>query len=176
MIRGVVPQRGAGISCGGVSEQSGRPERETAGAGDDDVVEQPDVEQRGRLRDAGRQHPVGFARFGAARRVIVDEDQLRRQQFERPFDDEAVVDHRPLHAALTDALPFDDAVRRRKVDCPALLVVELFQLGAEEADHVVARDERRRFGRLRLQDAPTQFRGGRNACRAAPPYAYGCAA
>lgn len=51
-------------------------------------------------------------------------------------------------------------------------MVELFQLGAEEADHVVARDERRRFGRLRLQDAPTQFRGGRNACRAALTHAF----
>ena len=76
---------------------------------------------------------------GGARRMVVDQDQLRSEQLQRPFDDQPVIDHRARHPALAHALTLDDAVRRSEVNHPALLVGEALQLRPEQPHHVIAR-------------------------------------
>ena len=69
------------------------------------------VEQRRGIPYAKRERTVGIARRGRARRVVVHEDCLCGEQFEGALDYEPVVYDGGLHAALTDAAVFDDAVR-----------------------------------------------------------------
>ena len=53
------------------AEHSALGEGDAGAVADDDVVEQPDVDQRERVLDAPRDPFVGLARLGNARRVIV---------------------------------------------------------------------------------------------------------
>ena len=72
------------------------------------MIQQPDVEQRGRLRDPFGQHLVLRTGFGGAGGVGVNQDKLCGKQFQSPFDNQPVIDDRALHAALTYPLAFDD--------------------------------------------------------------------
>ena len=90
-------------------------EREIPLAGDNQVIQQADIEQcRGACHTLG-QRPVLPARLGGSRRMVMNQYQLGGKQLQRPFDDQPVVDHRTRHAALTHALALDDAVRRSEV-------------------------------------------------------------
>lgn len=143
--------------------------REVAFAGDDEVIQQADVEKRRRLGDARRQAVILRARFSGPRRMIVDENELRRQQLERPLDHQPVVDHRPLHAPLADALPLDEAVRGGQIDRPALLVGERLELRAHEAHGLLARVDHGRRAGNRLRHAPPQLDGDMQPLRPPEP-------
>lgn len=78
----------------------------------------------------------------------------------RPFDDQPVIDHRARHPALAHALAFDDAVRRREVNHPALLMREPFQQRPEQPHHVVARRHEIGLRSLVRRHAASELRGG----------------
>ena len=52
----------------------------------------------------------------------MNQNRLCGEQFECSFDDQSLVDDGRLHTALTDALPFDDAVRVCQINSPAFFV------------------------------------------------------
>ena len=88
------------------------------------------------------------------------QNQLRGEQFQRPFDDQPVVDDRAGHPALTDAVTLDNPVRRGEVDDPALLVGEAFQLRPEQPHHIVARIDEIAPGTPGSDSPPSEFRRG----------------
>ena len=63
----------------------------------------------------------------------------------------------PLHAALTHALPLDDAVRTGKIEHPALLVRKPLQQRSEQTHRVVARADDLHLLRPRSRDPAAQF-------------------
>ncbi len=87
---------------------------------DNQVIEQPNIEQRGRLGNFLRENLILLAGQGSTGRMVVNQDNLRGQQFEGPFDDQPVIHHRRLHPALAYPLPLDDPVARIEVQAPAL--------------------------------------------------------
>lgn len=109
---------------------------------DNQVIEQPNIEQRSRLGNFLRENLILLAGQGSTGRMVVNQDNLRGQQFEGPFDDQPVIHHRRLHPALAYPLPLDDPVARIEVQAPALLVLHLRQQGSEYSDHIVARTDR----------------------------------
>src|SRR5207244_3772757 len=73
-------------------QQSTLRERDGLIAGDDEVVEHLDLDQRERFLKIARQQLVGLARLRDARRMVVREDHRRRVDAQRRLDDLARVD------------------------------------------------------------------------------------
>ena len=84
--------------------QPGAQEREIAFARYDYVIQQPDVEQRRSLCDTLGEHLVLRTGRRSPRRVVVNQHQLCGEQFQRPFNNQPMVDDRSLHPALAYAL------------------------------------------------------------------------
>ena len=58
---------------------------------DNQVIEQPNIEQRSRLGNFLRENLILLAGQGSTGRMVVNQDNLRGQQFEGPFDDQPVI-------------------------------------------------------------------------------------
>ncbi len=111
-----------------------------------------------------------------SRRVVVHQNQLRGEQFQRPFDDQPVVDDRAGHPALTDAVTLDNAVRRGEVDDPALLVAEAFPAAAgTAAPHRRPYDDIRSRNPRKRQRASEFRRGQAASAHASGPVPRPCA-
>ena len=143
-------------------------ERKVPVAGDDDVIQQADVEQGGGSDHLIGQRLVLRTGFGGSRRMVVDQDKACGQQLQCPFDDQPMVDNRGGDATLTHPLPFDNAVRRSEVDHPALLVRKPLQLRPEHPHDIVARGDKIRRGTLG-DDPPPPFGSSQQHPRTTQP-------
>ena len=142
-----------------VADQPFAPEREIPVTGNDEVVQQPDVEQCG-----GPGYPIGQGLvlrtcLGGSRGVVVDQDNLCGEQLQRAFDDQPMVDHRSRHTALAYALTFDDAVRGGEVHRPALFMGQAFELRTEQMHDIVARGDKIGIPGSGHCDSASEFRG-----------------
>ena len=92
-------------------------------ASDDDVVEQAYVEESSSLAQTLRNHIVVATRLSRARRVIMNNNDLWRKQFQCTLNNQAMIYNRARNTALTDSSAVDDAIRGGQKDSPSLLVL-----------------------------------------------------
>ena len=122
---------------------------------DNQVIEQPNIEQRSRLGNFLRENLILLAGQGSTGRMVVEPGSIcvasssRARLMTKP-----VIHHRRLHPALAYPLPLDDPVARIEVQAPALLVLHLRQQGSEYSDHIVGSNRSDR-GPTPWQQAPS---------------------
>ena len=115
------------------SEQSALREGDGLIAGDDEMVEHLDLDQRERLLQVARQELVRLARLRHARRMVVREDHRRRVDAQRRLDDLARVDAGLRQRAFERVLDVDRFVlfsSRASVGGGPYVVEAAFPLGA----------------------------------------------
>src|SRR5688572_10239523 len=106
-----------------ILHQSALGEGDRLVAGDDEVVQDLDVDERQRLLEAARQQLVRLAGLRRAGRVVVGKDHRRRVRLERRLDDLARIDAGLRQRAAEGLLEADDAVLRVEPDADENLVL-----------------------------------------------------
>ena len=81
-----------------------------AAAGDDQMIMDPDRQLVGRLDDLAGDLDIGARRRRVAGRVVVDEDDGRCRELERPFQHLADIDRRVVDGSLLLHLVGDEIV------------------------------------------------------------------
>ena len=137
------------------------------------MVEQPDLDQRQRLRELQRDAAIGLAGLGDARRVIVAQDHRRRVVGERAFDDLARVDRRAVDRAAEQLLVADQPVPRVEEQAAEHLVRQVEQPGLEVSRRVLGRRERAARLDRRAEIAAADLERGREPRDARGPQALG---
>src|SRR3546814_12914312 len=99
-----------------ILDQPHRPEAAISGPADDDMIVECDPQLCRSVRDIPRDRDILPARFGAAARMVVDEDERRGAEFERAFDHFADIDGRLVDRTLAREFVAAQHVARVEVE------------------------------------------------------------
>ena|ERR1700722_4177072 len=110
------------------SDKSTFSQRYAGAVADNDVIQQPDVDQRERLLDALGDEFIRLARLGNSRWMIVRNDDRRRIALQRQLDDLARVHARAVNRAAKQLLELNQAMTLIEVEAAKHFVLEIAKL------------------------------------------------
>ena len=146
-------------------------EGETGAITHDEVVEDPDVEQRQRIAQSPGDELVRLACLGDARRMVVREDHCGRIVRECLPHHFARVHARAVDRAAKEFVEGDQAMAVVEVQAAEHLVRPVAQLGDEELRRVARRVQHRHRAQLLLVVPPGDFERGLQAAPAGKTHA-----
>lgn len=150
---GRAPAQGARAALTGRLQQAALRERERLVAGDDEVIEYFDLNERERFGQAAREQLVGLARLRHARGMVVGEDHGGRISAQGGFDDFTRVDAGLGQRAAEQFLGRDHTVLRVEEQRDEYLVLAGADREAQVVAHGGGRVERRAGAKLLAQAA-----------------------
>lgn len=132
-------------------------EREAGAITHDEVIEDPDVEQRQRIAQSPGDELVRLARLGDSRRMVVRKDHRRRVVRECLPHDFARMHAGAVDRAAEELVEGDQAMAVVEVQAAEHLVRPVAQLGDEELGRVARRIQHRLRAQLLLIVSPGDF-------------------